>query len=60
MNYQFHLNNKQFKEALNYAEHEVILSAFAYTRYNQVRTAQLLGISRGTLRSRLKLYGELI
>ena len=60
MNYQFHLVHKQFKEALAFAEREVVLQAYQYARFNQVRTAQLLGISRGTLRSRLKLYGELL
>jgi Fis family transcriptional regulator len=30
-----------------------------YTHYNQVRMAQILGISRGTLRKKLKQYGML-
>lgn len=30
-----------------------------HTHYNQVRMAQILGISRGTLRKKLKLYGML-
>jgi Fis family transcriptional regulator len=30
-----------------------------YTNYNQVRMAQILGISRGTLRKKLKQYGML-
>ena len=30
-----------------------------FTHYNQVRMAQILGISRGTLRKKLKQYGML-
>ncbi|MCD6039769.1 MAG: fis 2 [Gammaproteobacteria bacterium] len=30
-----------------------------YTHYNQVKMAQILGISRGTLRKKLKQYGLL-
>lgn len=30
-----------------------------HTHYNQVRMAQILGISRGTLRKKLKQYGLL-
>ena len=30
-----------------------------YTHYNQVKMAQILGISRGTLRKKLKQYGML-
>ena len=60
MNYQYHLANKQFAEALRVAERTIYLDAYKYTSKNQVQTARLLGISRGTLRSRLKLYGELI
>lgn len=30
-----------------------------HTQYNQVRMAQILGISRGTLRKKLKQYGML-
>jgi Fis family transcriptional regulator len=30
-----------------------------HTHYNQVRMAQILGISRGTLRKKLKQYGML-
>ena len=30
-----------------------------YTQYNQVKMAQILGISRGTLRKKLKQYGLL-
>jgi Fis family transcriptional regulator len=30
-----------------------------YTHYNQVRMANILGISRGTLRKKLKQYGML-
>jgi sigma-54-specific transcriptional regulator len=37
-------------------EEVTIRDAFAFCGYNQVRTAQLLGISRNVLRHRLKQY----
>ncbi len=52
------LNNKLFKEALNTAEIEVFLAAYKYTGCNQVQTAKLLGIARGTLINRLKRWEE--
>ena len=51
------LNTKQFKEALDTAEKEIYLAAYKYTGENQVRTAKLLEVARGTLISRLKEWG---
>lgn len=50
------LNNKQFKQALESAEREIYLLAYEYTRNNQLATSKLLGVSRGTLISKLKLW----
>jgi Fis family transcriptional regulator len=35
---------------------EIVLK---YTRHNQTRAAQVLGLNRGTLRKKLKQYGLL-
>ncbi len=40
-------------------ERPLLESLINYTHYNQVRMAQILGISRGTLRKKLKQYGML-
>lgn len=48
------INNKLFKQALNSAEKEIFLAAYTYTGHNQVQTAKLLGVARGTLINRLK------
>ena len=50
------LNNKLFKEALDSAEKEIYSAAYEYTGHNQVKTAKLLGVARGTLISRLKKW----
>lgn len=47
------INNKQFKQALERVTAEIYIAAYQYSGYNQVATAKLLGISRGTLRTRL-------
>ncbi len=55
-NIQRLLNNKKYKEALYLAEKTVYLAAYEYTGRNQVRTAKMLGVARGTLINRLKKY----
>ena len=51
------INNKLFKQALDSAEKEIFLAAYTYTGHNQVQTAKLLDVARGTLISRLKEWG---
>lgn len=53
------VNGKQYVAALQLAEREIFLQAYRDSEYNQNLTARLLGVSRGTLRSRLKQWGEL-
>ena len=48
------LNNKQFKEALEYSEKQVYLQAYRYSGNNQSATARLLGVARGTVIAKLK------
>lgn len=40
-------------------EHALIDAALAQSNSNQSKAAKILGISRGTLRTRMKLYGLL-
>lgn len=40
-------------------EKPLFLAMLEYTRGNQSKTAQLLGLNRGTLRTKLKHYGLL-
>lgn len=40
-------------------EKPLIESTLRYTRGNQSRTAQILGLNRGTLRTKMKKYGLL-
>jgi Fis family transcriptional regulator len=40
-------------------ERPLLEALINYTNYNQVRMAHILGISRGTLRKKLKQYGLL-
>jgi Fis family transcriptional regulator len=35
----------------------LLRKALEYTQHNQVKTARLLGISRGTLRKKMETYG---
>lgn len=56
-NYKKLLDLNLFKQALDSAEQEIYLKAYDSTGCNEVRTARLLGVSRGTLRSRLKKWG---
>jgi len=50
------LNKHDFKGALELAEQEIILSALRYTGGNKRRCAQLLGLSRGTLYTKLRNF----
>ncbi|MDA0893895.1 MAG: Fis family transcriptional regulator [Proteobacteria bacterium] len=40
-------------------EHALLEAALAQSNNNQSKTAEMLGISRGTLRTRMKLFGLL-
>ncbi len=40
-------------------EHALLLSVLEQTGQNQSKAAEILGISRGTLRTRMKLFGML-
>lgn len=40
-------------------EAPMLETVLKYTRHNQTRTAQVLGLNRGTLRKKLKQYGLL-
>jgi len=51
-----HLNNKQFEQALNAAEEEIYSAAYLYAEGNQVLSARLLGVSRGTFINRMKKW----
>lgn len=62
-NYFSNIGNEQpidfysiFMEEIERPLLEVLIN---YTHYNQVRMANILGISRGTLRKKLKQYGLL-
>lgn len=46
-------------DLLNQIERRIVDLAFTQTRYNQVRAARLLGISRNVLRTLLKKHGHL-
>lgn len=50
------LNSLQFKGALETAEKEIYLAAFKHAKYNQSRTAKLLGVARGTLINKVKQF----
>lgn len=40
-------------------EHALLEAALAHSNNNQSKAAEMLGISRGTLRTRMKLFGLL-
>jgi Fis family transcriptional regulator len=44
---------------LEQVELPLLLAVMAYTGNNQSRTAKIMGLSRGTLRKKLKIYGLL-
>lgn len=49
--------NELFRLVMEQVEPPMIEAVLARTRGNQSRAAQMLGINRGTLRKKLKLYG---
>ncbi len=49
-----------YSMVLEEVERPLIEVLINYTNDNQVRVAKILGISRGTLRKKLKLYGMLV
>lgn len=50
------LVHKMYRAALQSSEQAIFLSAYEHAKKNQVQTAKLLGVSRGTLISRLKIW----
>jgi DNA-binding protein Fis len=50
------LNVQDLSTALARAEEAVIEHAYITSKYNQSRAARSLGISRGSLRTKLKTY----
>lgn len=44
---------------LDEIEEPLLAAVMKFTRYNQSETARILGLSRGTLRTKLKKYGML-
>jgi len=44
---------------MNEVEPPLLAAAMHYTRQNQTRTAEILGVNRGTLRKKLKQYNLL-
>jgi len=51
---------KNFKEALEKAEKRVYLAAYKYAGGNQSLSAHLLGVSRSTLISKMKKFGNTV
>ena len=49
--------NNLYEMVLNEVELPLLEAVMKYTRNNQSKAAILLGISRGTLRKKLKIYG---
>jgi Fis family transcriptional regulator len=62
-NYFTNIGNEQpvdfYNILLEEIERPLLEVLINHTHYNQVRMAQILGISRGTLRKKLKQYGML-
>ncbi len=52
-----HLPDDMYRFVLAEVERPLIEEVLSWTGGNQVKTAQILGINRGTLRKKLKLYG---
>lgn len=50
------LKHNMYKAALKSSEQAIFMAAYGHANQNQVRTAKLLGVSRGTLISRLKTW----
>ena len=62
-NYFKHLDGQSvsdvYEMVMNEVEAPVLEIVLKYTRHNQTRAAQVLGLNRGTLRKKLKQYGLL-
>lgn len=62
-NYFTNIGNEQpvdfYNILLEEIERPLLETLITHTHYNQVRMANILGISRGTLRKKLKQYGML-
>jgi Fis family transcriptional regulator len=62
-NYFANIGNEQpvdfYSILLEEIERPLLETLINHTHYNQVKMAQILGISRGTLRKKLKQYGLL-
>jgi Fis family transcriptional regulator len=52
-----HPTDDLYKMVMNEVEEPLFRSVMHYTRGNQSKAAELLGINRGTLRKKLKMYG---
>ncbi|UXZ04496.1 DNA-binding transcriptional regulator Fis [Moraxella nasicaprae] len=51
--------NNMYDIFLAEMERPLLIATLKHTRGNQSKTAQLLGLNRGTLRTKLKTYGLL-
>ena len=52
-----HTTNELYKMVLAEIEEPLFRSVLKYTGGNQSKASELLGINRGTLRKKLKMYG---
>ncbi len=52
-----HHTNDLYQMVLSEIEEPLFRSVLEYTRGNQSKASELLGINRGTLRKKLKMYG---
>ena len=52
-----HMPSNLYKLVLQEVEHPLLESVMHYTRGNQTKAAEILGINRSTLRKKLKQYG---
>ena len=52
-----HETNDLYQMVLSEIEEPLLRSVLEYTRGNQSKASELLGINRGTLRKKLKMYG---
>lgn len=52
-----HVTNDLYQLVLTEIEEPLFRSVLEYTKGNQSKASELLGINRGTLRKKLKIYG---
>ncbi len=52
-----HATNNLYQMVLSEIEEPLFRSVLEYTRGNQSKASEILGINRGTLRKKLKMYG---